>query len=37
MKLHIDNAHLLKVHRNTLRTAIEHNPQGESRKQDPKC
>ena len=26
MKLHIDNAHLLKVHRNTLRTAIEHYP-----------
>lgn len=35
MKLHIDNAHLLKVHYNTLRTAIEHNPQGESHEQNP--
>ena len=35
MKLHIDSAHLLKVHHNTLRTAIEHNPQGESHEQNP--
>ena len=35
MKLHIDNAHLLKVHHNTLRTAIEHNPQGERHEQNP--